>query len=151
MDPRGQQMVPSYPTTSRAKTPTLMTLYRYCRGHHSNSYVTKIGKNCWKTCFFYFLPPFYSWICFLGQQLVSIHTMRSPMVPFTLTIPSSYLMGHYNYPFMTKNGTKSRKTDFLTSASISLPYTQTVYYGPKNNVQPSHDITHNAPHPHDPT
>jgi hypothetical protein len=60
-------------------------------------------------------------------------------------------MGHYNFPFMTKKGTKSRKIDFWTSASISLPYTQTVYHGPKNNVQPSHDITHNALDPHDPT
>jgi hypothetical protein len=77
--------------------------------------------------------------------------MRSPIVPFTLKIPSSYFMYHYNYPSLTKNGTESQKTGFLTSASISLDYTQNVYYEPKNNVQPSHDITHNALHPHDPT
>jgi hypothetical protein len=58
--------------------------------------------------------------------------------------------GHYNYPSMTKNGTRSRKTGFLISASISLPYTQNIYHGPKNIVQPSHDITHNVIHLHDP-
>jgi hypothetical protein len=107
----------------------------------------KLVKICWKTSFASILLMNF----FLGQQLAFMHTMRSPMIPFTLIIPSSYLMGHYTYPFMTKNGTKIRKTDFLTSASISLPYTQTVYHGPNNNVQPSYDITHNALHPHDPT
>jgi hypothetical protein len=43
---------------------------------------------------------------------------------------------------------KALKTGFLTSASISLSYTQ---YGPKINVQLSHDITPNVFHPHDPT
>ena len=77
--------------------------------------------------------------------------MRSPMVAFTLTIPSSYLMGRYNYPSMTKKWNKNKKTGFLTSASISLPHTQNVYHGQKINVQPSHAITHNALNPHDPT
>jgi hypothetical protein len=79
--------------------------------------------------------------------LVPIHNMRSPMIPFTLTIPSSYLLGYYNYPSMTKNEKKSWKIGFLTSASISLPSTQNAYHGPKNNIQPSQDITHNALHP----
>jgi hypothetical protein len=34
---------------------------------------------------------------------------------------------------------------------LSLPKTQNVYHGPKNNVKPSHDITYNALHPHNPT
>jgi hypothetical protein len=43
------------------------------------------------------------------------------MVPFTVTIPSSYLMGHYNYPSMTKNGKKKSKNKLL-DLSLYKPF-----------------------------
>jgi hypothetical protein len=62
-------------------------------------------------------------------------------VPFILIIPSSYLIHDQKWE-------KKAKKSFL---DLSLHSTQNAYYGPKNYVQPSNDITHYALHPHDPT
>jgi hypothetical protein len=70
------------------------------------------------------------------------------MVPFTLSIPSSYLMGHYNYLSMTKKWNKKPKKSFLDLSLYNPSLHTKCISRAKNNVQPSHDITHNALHPY---
>jgi hypothetical protein len=77
--------------------------------------------------------------------------LRLPMVPFTLTIPSSYLMGHYNYPSMTKNRKKKPKHRFLDLSLQKPSFHTKMHIMGKRNVQPSHEITHIALDPHNPT
>jgi hypothetical protein len=119
-----------------------MTLYSYHRGHHSNSSVIKIGKNCWQTCFLLFasillmnlfsgptisVHPYYE---ITHGTLYSINLKQLPHGPLQLPIHDQKK--------------KSQKTGFLTLAFISLLSIQNAYHGPKNDV---HDITYNALHP----
>jgi hypothetical protein len=69
----------------------------------------------------------YTQICSTGQWMVFSYPILSPQVPTTLMTPYSYPMGHHCYLFVSKNGWKWLKNNFLTMLTSKTSYSTHKY------------------------
>jgi hypothetical protein len=69
----------------------------------------------------------YTPICFMGQQVVFNYLMISPEVPTTLMTSYSYPMDHHCHSFVSKNGWKWLKNNFLMKLTSLTSYSTHKY------------------------